>query len=78
MIADDIGRNRLYVPRDRFRMLDCEVEQHVAFIGAKLEIGLLNQIVDYLPWYFSPLKRRTDNGKADGPVKTTDEFLPCG
>ena len=72
----EVDGDGLDISGNRVRMLYREVQQETALIGAKLEIGVLYEVVDDLVRDLSPLVSGAHDRKADGSLKASDELHP--
>jgi hypothetical protein len=76
VIVHYIGCERLYVSRDRLRMLRRKDMQRLASTGTKLEVSLLNQVVNNVAPTFAPLMRCSDHGETNCSMEAGDELFP--
>jgi len=50
VVISNVGRNCLYISRYSLRVLDRKRSEQSALVSAELEVRLLDQVINDLPW----------------------------
>src|SRR6202012_2035720 len=76
MIAGHVGSHYLYVTDEGVGALLFETAEDTRIVGAELEVGFLDEIVDGLPGGIAEAVGCTQNDGREEPMKAADELFP--
>jgi hypothetical protein len=78
VIVRDIDSDGLYVTNYSLGVALRKLEEQLALVRTKLEVGFLDKIIRNLIRSFSPLTSGTNDRKPNWQMKSGHKFVPCG
>jgi hypothetical protein len=76
MIVDHIGGNHLEETEQGVRMPELEVAQYAAIVRTKLQVSVLDQVVDDTARRVSPSEGGSEHNRRNHRMRAVDKLFP--